>query len=251
MQYDFCSPGGSLYIMGAEQDINRAGNFISTFSNFLDHIILTMDNHNVIDISHQVFWKDDKGNSPRVFTVITKTDVLSGKWIPQFEKEKAVEYVEKLEIQGEFPHVIWPEHCIIGSHGAAIMDEVMEPVKVWARKGNFYDVVVKGTNPLTEHFGALMANIPIEGSPETQLNIALVNKFRQFDRILIMGEARSHCVAMTIKQMLNIDGIAPKLIILKDCMSDVIGFQNLATPVFEKAMNQGAQFILSTDKLFW
>ncbi len=86
----------------------------------------------------------------------------------------------------------------------------MEPVRSWARKGNFFDVVIKGTNPLTEHFGALMANVPIEGSPETQLNTELVRKLQIYDKILIAGEAKSHCVATTIKQILNIDGFASK-----------------------------------------
>ena len=136
---------------------------------------MTQDNHNVVDISHPVFWEDKSGNPPPPFTIISTQDVELGIWNPRFEKGKAREYIHKLEQQGEFPHTIWPEHCIIGSRGAAIADEIMEPVKAWARKGNFYELVIKGTNPLTEHFGALRANIPVEGSPETQLNTHLIN----------------------------------------------------------------------------
>lgn len=248
MQYDFCTPEGSLYVNGAERDIVRTGEFIKTFESKIGHIILTMDNHNVIDISHPVFWEDSNGNPPPAFTILKSSEVIKGLWRPRFEKEKAVEYIQKLEAQGEFPHVIWPEHCIIGSHGAAIVNEVLEPVKAWARKGNYYDVVIKGTNPLTEHFGALMANVPIEDSPETQLNTGLIRKLQTFDKILVAGEAKSHCVATTIRQILNLDGrIAPKLVILENCMSNVTGFETIAVPIYERAKSVGAQFILSSD----
>lgn len=248
MQYDFCSPEGALYVKGAEKDIVRLGKFISEYEAHINHIILTQDNHNVIDISHSVFWEDPDGNPPAAFTEISVENVLEGLWRPRFEQDKAIEYIRKLECQGEFPHVIWPEHCIIGSYGAAIADEIMVPVKAWARRGNFFDVVIKGTNPLTEHFGALMANVPLEDSPETQFNTALVDKLMRFENIFVAGEAKSHCVATTLKQMLNIDGLAQKLIILEDCMSDVPGFETIALPVYMKAREEGAKFISSIDQ---
>ena len=250
MQYDFCAPEGSLFVNGADKDVARTGEFIKEFESKIDHIILTIDNHHVIDISHPVFWEDNNGNPPPPFTVIKPGAVIDGSWKPRFEKEKAVAYIQKLESQGEFPHVIWPEHCIIGSHGAAIVNEVLDPVKAWARKGNYYDVVIKGNNPITEHFGALMANVPIEEIPETQLNMGLVKKLQTFDKILVAGEAKSHCVATTISQILNhIGNIAPKLVILENCMSDVTGFETIAIPIYERAKSEGAQFILSTDWL--
>ena len=247
MQNDFCRPDGALYVKGAEKDVARLRKFIETYPDRIDHIIMTQDNHHVTDISHPVFWEDYEGNPPAVFTVINTDKVEKGIWKPRFEKEKAVEYIHKLEKQGEFPHVIWPEHCIIGSYGAAIVDEIMGPVRAWARKGRFFDVVLKGTNPLTEHFGALMANVPVEDSPETQLNTELVRKLQLSDYILVAGEAKSHCVATTVRQMLNIDGLARKLVILEDCMSDVAGFETLALPIYEKAEREGARFTLSIE----
>jgi nicotinamidase-related amidase len=208
---------------------------------------MTQDNHHVIDISHPEFWEDHKGNPPAPFTVINTESVDKGIWNPRFRRARAIEYIHELEKQGEFPHVIWPEHCIIGSYGAAIVDEIIQPVKAWARKGNFFDIVIKGTNPFTEHFGALMANVPIEDSPETQLNTDLVRKLKGFDTILLAGEAKSHCVATTVKQMLDIKGIAGKLLILEDCMSDVTGFETIALPIYEKAKTEGARFISSTQ----
>jgi nicotinamidase/pyrazinamidase len=247
MQNDFCRSDGALYVKGAEMDVARLGKFTATHSDKIDHIIMTQDNHHVIDISHPEFWEDNNGNPPAPFTEINTENVLQGVWRPRYNREKAIEYLQKLEKQGEFPHVIWPEHCIIGSYGAAIVNEIMQPVRAWARKGNFFDVVIKGTNPLTEHFGALMANVPIEDSPETQLNTELVKKLQLFETILVAGEAKSHCVATTIKQMLPIKSLARKLVILEDCMSDVTGFETIALPIYEKAKTDGASFILSTE----
>ena len=247
MQNDFCSPDGALYVRGAEVDVSRLAAFIARNSGKINHIILTQDNHQVIDISHPGFWEDRDGNPPEPFTVITPDDIRKGTWTPRFDTQKAVDYVYSLEKQGEFPHVIWPEHCIIASYGAAIVNEIMEPVRQWARKGRFFDVVIKGTNPFTEHFGALKANVPIEGSPETQLNTELVRDLKDSDKILIAGEARSHCVATTIKQMLEIEDLARKLFIMEDCMSDVTGFETIALPIYEKAKKEGARSISSTD----
>lgn len=248
MQNDFCLPGGALYVGGAEKDVERLGKFIARNQDLIDHIIMTQDNHHVVDISHPVFWEDKNGNPPPPFTGISTGDVDQGIWLPRFEKEKALEYIHKLEQQGEFPHTIWPEHCIIGSSGAAITDEIMDPVKGWARKGNFYELVIKGTNPLTEHFGALRANIPVEGSPETQLNTHLINTLKRYETILVAGEAKSHCVASTVKQMLNIEGFAQKLVILEDCMSDVAGFETLALSIYENAKLKGTRF---TTSIVW
>ena len=247
MQNDFCRPDGALYVNGAERDVERLAEFISSHEDKVHHIIMTQDNHHVIDISHPCFWEDRNGNPPAPYTSISSEDVQNGLWIPRFRRDEAVEYVKNLEKQGEFPHVIWPEHCIIGSFGAAIVNEIMEPVKNWARRGQYFDMVIKGTNPLTEHFGALMANIPIKESPETQLNKELVNKLYLYDKILIAGEAKSHCVATSVKQILNIDGFASKLVILEDCMSDVRGFETLALPIYKKARNLGVEFVLSTE----
>lgn len=247
MQNDFCRSDGALYVKGAEKDAARLGKFTAAHSDKIDHIIMTQDNHHVIDISHPEFWEDNNGNPPAPFTEISTENVLKGVWRARYNKAKAIEYLHKLEKQGEFPHVIWPEHCIIGSYGAAIVNEIMQPVRAWARKGNFFDVVIKGTNPLTEHFGALMANVQIEDSPETQLNTELVEKLQLFETILVAGEAKSHCVATTIKQMLPIKSLARKLLILEDCMSDVTGFETIALPIYERAKTDGASFILSTE----
>lgn len=250
MQNDFCQPSGSLYIPGAEKDAERLANFISREAKAIDHIILTQDNHQIMDIAHPAFWTNSKGENPAFFTNITAKEVEDGTWIPAFSKAEVEKYLRELLIQGEYPHTIWPEHCLWGSEGAAITPAIFQEVVNWARRGRFFDIVSKGSHPLTEHFGAFRANIPIPEFPETQMNTALIRRLQNFDRILITGEAKSHCVANTIKQMFDYPELIQKLIILNDCMSPVPGCETLADAIYAEARNMGAIVKITTDKTF-
>jgi nicotinamidase/pyrazinamidase len=49
--------------------------------------------------------------------------------------------------------------------------------------------------------------------------------------------------------MLHLAGLAKKLVILEDCMSDVTGFEKIALPIYKKAKAEGAKFVNSTDPL--
>jgi nicotinamidase/pyrazinamidase len=247
MQNDFCKPAGALYVPGAEKDVERLAQLISDKSGEIHHIILTQDNHHLLDIAHQVFWKNRAGEHPVPFENIVYEDIESGKWEPLFHKQAVVDYLIKLKEQGEFPHTIWPVHCLWGSEGAALVAGIMEPVISWARQGYYYDLVSKGIHPLTEHFGAFRATIPILSAPETLLNMPLIDKLCQFDSILIAGEARSHCVANTVKQLFEFPHIVQKLIILNDCMSNVPNCELLAAPIYEKALQMGASIRNADD----
>ena len=109
MQNDLCLPNGALYIPGAEKDVNRLAKFIAKESNKFDQIILTQDNHQVLDIAHPGFWRNKNGELPPVFTGINSKDLETGMWTPVFHKEKVQQYLKDLETQGEYPHTIWSE----------------------------------------------------------------------------------------------------------------------------------------------
>ena len=82
MQNDFCSPQGSLYVPGAEMDAERLGRLIDRRKEDIDKIILTLDQHHVMDIAHPFYWHDERGEHPKPFTAISWWEVLSGEWIP-------------------------------------------------------------------------------------------------------------------------------------------------------------------------
>ena len=246
-QVDFCQPGAALFVAGAENDVKRVKAFIENNKEKIDFLCLTQDSHQIIDISHPAFWQDKNGKSPSPFTIISPEHVKTGEWTPVFAAKEALTYLEDLEKQGEFPHCIWPEHCIVGSGGAAIDPILMEAVYSWARQGKFFQIIQKGQHPLTEHFGAFRANIPIMNQPSTQINQQLIKTLEKYDEIYFTGEARSHCVANTLKQAMEYPELAKKFIILDDCMSNVSGFETLADPIYENARNLGISFVKSTD----
>ncbi len=246
-QNDFCLPTGSLYVSGAEKDMARLAAFVKNNKEKIDHIALTQDSHHVIDISHPGFWQDKDGKNPNPFTIIKGEDVDKGVWTPRFFPIDAVNYIHKLEAQGEFPHCIWPEHCLMGTTGAAIVDVLMDSIKEWCRLGKWYKIFTKGTYPLAEHFGAFRANVEIPNVPATQLNQDITKDLNVYDKVILCGEASSHCLANTLKQVMDyFPDLAKKFIILEDCMSPVPGFEHIADNIFENAKQMGIEFISST-----
>ncbi|MDX2306511.1 MAG: nicotinamidase [Microscillaceae bacterium] len=247
-QYDFCHPNGALFVPGAEKDMERLSKLIQDQADKIDHICVTLDSHPVNDISHPSFWQDKNGNYPAPFTQITLQEVKDGKWTPRFYPEKALQYLADLEKDGKFPHLIWPEHCLIGSKGNALDDKLMDALVNWTRRGKFYQAVTKGTYPLTEHFGIFMAQIPVADRPETQLNQGLIKTLESYQNVFVAGEAKSHCVATSIKQALDYaPGLANKMVIIEDCMSDVPNMGHLADPIYQEARTKGIRFVDSRN----
>jgi len=246
-QNSFCHPSGSLFVPGADKDMERAAEFIVRNKSKIDYIGLTQDTHHIIDISHPAFWQDKDGKNPDPFTIITAADVKNGTWSPLYQPLKVIKYLEELEAQGEFPHCIWPEHCIKGSEGYAIYTPIMDAISEWARDNHFFQIVSKGEHPLTEHFGAFRANVPIPNEPSTQLNMGFVNVLEKYDVIYFFGEAKSHCVANTLKQAFDHPALAQKLVVLQDCMSNVPGFETLADPIYAEAVKMNIEFANAAD----
>lgn len=251
-QYDFCDPKGALFVPGAEKDVERIARLIAIHGDQLNGIFVTLDTHHVLDIAHPLFWEDPNGNTVAPFTLISSKSVSEGKWIPRYNKEFVLTYLKTLESQGEFQHFIWPEHCLIGSKGAALDDTILEALLAWThRTRREYKAIVKGMNRLTEHFGVFQAQVPIENAPETKTDHAFLTELDNFDRVLIAGEARSHCVATSIKQIVQLaPKLIPKVVVLTDCMSDVTNWGHLADPIFEEATGKGMQFTTSGEIRF-
>lgn len=256
-QFDFCNPQGTLFVPGSEADNKRLANFILSNLDEIDYMAATLDSHHLNDIAHPSFWKDKNGNNPAAFSVISAKDVRDGNWTPRFYTiQRILTYLDALEAQGEFPHVIWPPHCLIGSKGHAIDDVIFDAIKAYEFKGKSCQFVTKGTHPLTEHFGAFRAQVPIAGEPSTDVNMDLLKRIAEYENIYLAGQAKSHCVANTLKQALEIvPDLAKKLIVLEDCMSSVPGgpaagvtFEQLAQPIYDSAKQAGVRFSTSVQE---
>ena len=79
-QYDFCDPAGSLYVKGADKDMERLSSLIMNNADRISQITVTMDTHKNYHIASPVFWQNTDGENPKPFTIITAKDVESGLW---------------------------------------------------------------------------------------------------------------------------------------------------------------------------
>lgn len=255
-QNDFCHPEGSLYVKGADDDMSRLSKWVVDNREKIDDIIVSFDTHNIIDISHPLFWKNKEDKNIKPFTNISSNDVRNGEYIPLCFIGEAIEYLEKLEKQDK-THTIWPEHCIVGSWGNNLYKSIKDMLCFWREHFNNkpYKTLIKGTCPTTEHFGIFKACVPNQEYIETQLNRELLLSLLEYDNIIIGGEAKSHCVGETIQQMIDFEEnqlpkdfenkLMKKVLILEDCMSDVKGFEEFADKTFENAKKLGAEIVIS------
>lgn len=253
-QNDFCDPKGSLYVNGAEKDMENVAKMISDHGGKIDDIRCTLDSHQVIDVGHPEFWIDSNGNHPTPFTILNIEDVKGSKakWRtrhPAFQK-RMEDYVESLASNQRYPAVIWPTHCTVGSWGHGIFPIVQGALENWCRKEfALIDYVTKGSNPFTEHYSAVKADVPDPEDPTTETNTTFIQRLQEADRILVVGEASSHCVFNTVSDIAQEFGAeqAKKLVLLEDCMSPVTGFEQSHDDFFNWAKNQGITISKSTD----
>lgn len=254
-QIDFCDPAkGALYVPNAEHDMRRLANMIRRLKDKIDDIHVTLDSHHFIHIAHPIFWKDSHGNHPPVFTRITLPEVEEGKWTttqPGLYK-RALDYVRKLEQNGRYELTIWPPHCLIGSPGHAVFPELFDALTEWEQRFAFVDFVTKGSNILTEHYSAVQADVPDASDPGTQINTRLIQTLEQADLVAIAGEARTHCVANTVRDIVNGFGDASyvkKLVLLTDASSDIPGFEAHAQTFLNEMIARGMQLSTTTEFL--
>jgi len=253
-QKDFCDPSGSLFVQGADQDMSRLAAMVNRLRTKIDGIHVTLDSHLEVDVAHPIFWTNSKGEHPTPFTIISKDDVVNGTWtttIPAV-RQRAVDYVTQLEDNARYPLCVWPPHCIIGSNGYAITDSLADALKEWslARLRNV-NYVTKGSNPFTEHYSAVQADVPDPSDASTMLNSPLLEMLAKADVILISGEALSHCVANTIRDVANNfgDENIKKFVLLKDTSSNVTGFDNLGDDFINEMTGRGMKVATSVDYL--
>jgi nicotinamidase/pyrazinamidase len=279
VQRDF-HPGGSLAIPTAHEDADRiADDLIRTHGSKINRIVATLDSHHKLHIAHPFFWMagDDASKQPTPFTIISAEDIEQGKWKPRpnlrmsldelfdpsvFEKKESVmtdgvfdlnkyclEYARRLEAKGRFQICIWPEHCLIGSVGHSVVPNVRKAIDEWSvQTGGSVEWVFKGENLLTEMYSALAADVPV--STATSFNDSLHRSLMKSERLLVCGQAMSHCVNYTARDI--VDNCkkeeASKIILLTDCASAVPGFE-AAAETFQNDMKAAGVQLLTVAGL--
>lgn len=249
---DFVRNGGELFVSGADEDCIRLANMVRRLKNKIDAIHITLDSHNEVDIAHPCFWRDSKGNHPNPFTIITKDDVVKGRYTTSNPAclKRATDYVTQLEINARYPLCIWPPHCIIGSEGHSVEDNVSSAVREWCRdRFRLVNYVTKGSNPWTEHYSAIMADVPDNSDPTTLLNSEFISAIDSSDVALITGQALSHCVNFTIRDLVKNFGpeSIKKLVLIRDTCSSVPGFEKQGNDFINDMVALGMRVDTSTN----
>lgn len=253
-QNDFCDPKGALFVPGAEEDVKRLADLIDRLGPKIDNISATLDSHHRLHIAHPLAWRNDKGEHPQPFTIISVDDVKNGVWkatLPGLQKWQR-EYVTKLDANNRYPLCIWPFHCLIGEWGHNFHPLFAAALEKWEMDNvRLAHKVTKGSNIKTEHYSAVQADVPDPKDPSTNLNINLIQLLQEADDILITGQARSHCVANTVRDIANQFDPAhvSKFILLTDTCSDVPTFEQLGEDFVKDMTALGMRVAKSTDYL--
>jgi len=269
VQNTFCTPGFELFVAGrsgtgALDDNRRLVSFLYRSLASLTETVVTLDTHQAFQIFHAPFLVDPEGRHPDPFTLVTAEDVRSGRWRVD---QKAAEllgvggergdehlraYVEALARGGKYDLTIWPFHAMLGGIGHALVSAVEEALffHACARRAQTR-FEVKGRNPLTEHYSVLGPEVLTgsRGEPLGDRNTTLVEHLLGFDAVVVAGQAKSHCVAWTVEDLLeDAPEIAPRLYLLEDCASPVVvpgvvDYTEDADRAFASFAEQGAHVV--------
>jgi nicotinamidase-related amidase len=118
---------------------------------------------------------------------------------------------------------------------------------------------MKGNQPLTEHYSVLGPEVMHDAKGEIICgkNLEFIDLLLDFDRILIAGQAKSHCVAWTIRDLLDgmvarDESLVKKVYLLEDCTSPVVvpgvvDFTEQADAAFQKFAEAGMNVVKSTE----
>ncbi len=271
-QNSFCLPDGELFVMGAEKDSERICEFIYKNINTITKTIPTLDTHTVAQIFHQSFWINDGGETPEPMTMISLEDVKKGIWkvnpamsfsigasYPLLQKY-ALHYVQKLSENNKYDLTIWPFHCLLSGIGHAMVSLVEEAVFFHGvARSSQPGFQIKGGNPLTENYSVLRPEVLEDGNgrPIAQKNVKFIETLLEYDAVIIGGQAKSHCVAWTIADLLDEinskdPALAQKVYLLEDCTSPVvipgiIDFTSQADDAFKRFSDAGMHVVKSTD----
>ena len=279
LQNTFCIPGFELFVggrsgMGAVKDNQRLCAFVYSNLHLITQICPTMDTHQAFQIFHSIFLVNDRGEHPQPFTLVTEEDIVKGLWrfnpaiapslgiSEEFGQHYLRHYAHTLKAGGKYDLTTWPYHAMLGGIGHALVPAVEEAIFFHSiARYSQPDFQVKGDNPLTENYSVLRPEVlnDAAGRQIAEKNTRFIKTLLDFDAVIIAGQAKSHCVAWTIEDLLTeilaVDRkLAEKVYLLEDCSSPVVvpgvvDYTDQADAAFQKYAEAGMHLIRSTESI--
>ncbi len=276
VQNTFCIPGFELFVAGrsgrgAVDDNIRLCQFIYRNLDLITSISATMDTHLPQQVFHAIFFVDQDGNHPAPYSTITLADLRSGKWVfnpalapgfaiaPGYGQEMMVHYASELEKHGKYSLTVWPYHAMLGGIGHALVSAVEEAIYFHSMARLTQPAFeVKGDRPFTEHYSVIGPEVTRgpKGEVLGSHNDRFIQTLKETDALLIAGQAKSHCVAWTISDLLDDihasdPSLARKVYLLEDCTSPVVvpgaDFTDAADAAFARFADAGMHRVQSTE----
>jgi len=171
-------------------------------------------------------------------------------------------YTRQLKKGGKYDLTIWPYQAMLGGIGHALVSAVEEAIFFHSiARYSQPDFQVKGGNPFTENYSVLSPEVleNAQGEQIAEKNVGFINKLLTFDAVVIAGQAKSHCVAWTIDDLLSEiqvadKRLAEKVYLLEDCSSPVVipgvmDYTEQATAAFRRFADAGMHIVRSTDPI--
>ncbi len=289
VQNTFCIPGFELFVggrsgAGAVDDNLKLSQFIYRNLHRITEIVPTMDTHQAMQIFHSIFFINDEREHPAPYTLISVDDISEGIW--KFNKELShnlpysteyierhlVHYTKELKKSGKYDLTIWPYHAMLGGIGHALVPAIEEAIFFHSiARYSQPDIHVKGDHPLTEHYSVLGPEVSTgpDGEPlsdrkeslfqKPAATEAIYKKLLDYDAVIIAGQAKSHCVAWTIVDLLDKvmerdKALVEKIYLLEDCTSPVvipgvIDYTDEAERAFKEFSDAGMNIVRSTEPI--
>jgi len=277
VQNTFCIPEFELFVSGrsgtgAVDDNRRLCEFVYRNLGAITQVVPTLDTHQAMQVFHAIWLVDAEGRHPEPYTLVATSDVETGRWRvdpavveslgldPDYAHRHLVHYTRALEASGKYRLTIWPYHAMLGGIGHALVSAVEEAIffHTFARRSQ-PDFQPKGRSPLTEHYSVLGPEVTHgpDGELLGERNSALLEELLAYDAVVIAGQAKSHCVAWTIDDLLSSPllrerGLTEKVYLLEDCTSPVVvpgavDYTEEAEAAFARFSSAGMHVVRSTE----
>jgi nicotinamidase-related amidase len=277
VQNTFCIPDFELFVAGrsgtgAVDDNRRLCEFIYRNLGTITQVFPSLDTHHAMQVFHAIWLVDEEGNHPAPYSLISAEDVEAGRWRVNaavadalgidvdYAARHLAHYTRRLAEGGKYDLTIWPYHAMLGGIGHSLVSAVEEAIFFHGvARHSRPEFQVKGDNPLTEHYSMLGPEVTAgpDGDRLGGRNTGLIERLLTFDAVAVAGQAKSHCMAWTIDDLLDDADVrerklAERTYLLEDCTSPVVvpgvvDYTDDADAAFERYSAAGMHVVRSTD----
>ena len=279
VQNTFCIPGFELFVggrsgTGAVEDSRRLCEFVYRNLGSITQIVPSLDTHHAMQVFHAAWIVDEQGRHPEPYSLITAADAEAGRWridpavaeavgvTEDYAARHLVHYTRTLAEGGKYDLTIWPYHALLGGIGHALVSAVEEAIFFHGLARHSRPAFqVKGEHALTEHYSMLGPEVTVgpDGDRLGGQNMTLIEQLLEFDAVVVAGQAKSHCLAWTIDDLLTHDearerALAERTYLLEDCTSPVVvpgvvDYTDEADAAFERYATAGMHVVRSTEPI--